>query len=777
MRTVSASRVAPESVVQTGVFSLVLVVLGVQLQHALLGSLIWLALGAAGSWMLELISYQQSRRHRLLVLLGPGPLLALGVVVGAYLLARGGWAGNALVIAILLVSAVRWLGGMAVATDGHDQSSILPVVLLGSALFANSKEFPNLLAVGVSVMIAAATWCYSKRISLRVAAVGLVSVVTMYDVVSRPPYWWWSSDDTTTLSGIGTIIIERGRVADIAGWSTSEHHWLLHAWLALWNELSFGRVFETYLVVWPLVAAVSMFASLWLVIELFTGAELRTRHFAVVAVVVAGFVRLEWPAPQEQQPFLFGMVACSAIYLSGGSRFSQQRLWRQLFGVVVVVLGVPVMLFLLKPSLLVAYGLLITGTVLVKLGLTSGKRLIGAFVLSVSAVAAGVSLMRLGGSWVSNRSFASFAIQWFPEDLGWCRNSSVPGSFACVVSLQVPLLFTALLAASVLWSCRVNPRLAVSGVVMLPMVVAYLPLRYFVSSGVGSGAPSFYRLSEMALMVFIAVVVGLLLVTKTAVPMSGFALAGLVALVAVRLGEGPSALYDAVDSVLVKIAPLRFLGASDVIALCLLVVAAFAATKLLRRLYGGPHSRLVVVCLVFASMLPTARMIYATATSSIDTTRLSRPADFGPADIERLGEWLQKNTSQDVMMATNFLCPLDRLDECTNSPATTACAREQPALMASWALAALSKRDFYYLSQSWRSRPRDYFMHQRSVRLGIELSVESIRGLQDEGVSFFVASRDHTRPSVWNQLREGAVFATEHFMVVSLKQVTSLVAA
>ncbi|NCV86331.1 MAG: hypothetical protein EBW14_10760 [Oxalobacteraceae bacterium] len=226
-----------------------------------------------------------------------------------------------------------------------------------------------------------------------------------------------------------------------------------------------------------------------------------------------------------------------------------------------------------------------------------------------------------------------------------------------------------------------------------------------------------------------------------------------------------------------KLAPLRFLNASDVIALGLLVVGALAAAKILPRHFGAKPSRYVVAGLMFVSLLPMAQMSYITTTSSVDTTRLSRPADFGPADIEQLADWLKKNTTSNALLATNFLCPSDRLVECSDSTAATACAREQPALMASWALAALSKRDFFYLSQSWRSRPRDYFMHQRSVRLGIELSVESIRGLQDEGVSFFVASRDHTRPSVWNQLREGAVFATEHFMVVSLKQVTSLVAA
>jgi hypothetical protein len=170
-------------------------------------------------------------------------------------------------------------------------------------------------------------------------------------------------------------------------------------------------------------------------------------------------------------------------------------------------------------------------------------------------------------------------------------------------------------------------------------------------------------------------------------------------------------------------------------------------------------------------------MTYTTATSSVDVTRLSRPADFGPADIEQLADWLKKNTTSNALLATNFLCPSDRLVECSDSTAAIACAREQPALMASWALAALSKRDFLYLSQSWSSRPHDYFLHQQSVSLGVDLSVESIRGLQDNGVSFFVASRDHTSPRVWSQLRNGAVLATDHFVVVSLKQVTSLVAA
>lgn len=758
-----------------GALSIALLILGVQIQHAVLGSLVWLALGTVGSWILEFITGDRNQRLRMLVLLGPGPLLALGVVVGVYLLVQGGWQGRLLVAAILVLGFVRWFGRSTAAGHGG-QLPILLVVLIGCATLANSKEFPNLLPVGVSVVLAVLVWSNSRRQSLRIAAIALVCVVVAHDMLTRPAYWWWSSDDTTTLAGIGTIIIERGRVADVAGWSTSEHHWLLHAWLALWNEYSFGRVLETYLIAWPLVAAVSMFASLWIVIELFTGSELRTRDFAVVAVIVAGLVRLEWPAPQEQQPFLFAMVACSAMYLARRGQSEPLRPLQQLLSVAFMFCGIPAMLFVLKPSLLVAYGLLFVGTMLVKLKLTNGNGLVGAFALSVATVAAGISLMRIGGSWISDRSFTSFSIDWFPEDLGWCRNSSVPGSLACVVSLQAPLFVAGLFAVTVLWVYRRNLKLAISGVMMMPMFVAYLPLRYFVSSGVGSGAPSFYRLPEMALMLFIAMVIGLV-VTKATVPISGLALAIGLTLVAVIVSVGPSRVYDAVDALLVKTSPLRFLSASDAIALLLLLVAAVVVVKYSSRLFGSAPLGYVVACLVFVSVLPVARMTYASATSDIDTVRLSRPADFGPVDIEQIGDWLQKHTSKDSLLATNFLCPPNRLEECTDSTTAISCAKEQPALMASWALAALSRRDFFYLSQSWHYRPLHYFMHQLSTRLGSEVSVQSIRNLQDEGVSYFVASREHSNPQAWTLLRAKTVFATEHFAVISLEELKKFIAA
>jgi hypothetical protein len=533
-------------------------------------------------------------------------------------------------------------------------------------------------------------------------------------------------------------------------------------------------MFETYLIAWPLVAAVSMLASLLLCIELFLGQRASPVVLFVSCVVTAGLVRLEWPAPQEQQPFVFAMVATAFLWLRAPTAVKTGAIWRRIFGSGFIFVMVPLVLFVLKPSLLVAYGLIIVGTILVRVGATSGKWLLLALATSVAAITAGIGLMSLGSSWVARRSFTTFAIQWFPNDLGWCSSASTPGSLACVISLQVILFACALLSAAALWVARDTSMLRVSPVVLMPLVVAYLPLRYFVSSGVGSGAPSFYRLSEMALMIFVALGVATAL-AHTAVRLRILVLLFVIAVTIAGLTQGPSSAYDAVDRLLVGFSPLRYLSASDLMAICLAVVVALVLARF--RVFGSSQARYATACLVLLSMLPVGRIVFTSATTENDTTRLSRPADFGPQDIEDVGRWLRENTSFGTLLATNYLCPNGRLDECTRETPEIACPQHEPSLMASWALMALSKREFLYLSQGWDSNTLYYFIHRTSTRLGAELSPSAVNELENLGVSYYVASRQHSHPRVWSQLLSSAAFTTDNFAVVSLAKLASNVSS
>ena len=97
--------------------------------------------------------------------------------------------------------------------------------------------------------------------------------------------------------------------------------------------------------------------------------------------------------------------------------------------------------------------------------------------------------------------------------------------------------------------------------------------------------------------------------------------------------------------------------------------------------------------------------------------------------------------------------------------------------MASWALTALSEREFLYLSQGWHYKVTYYFSHQTSTRLGKELSLSAARELQELGVSYYVASREHTNSAVWPRLRDAADFSTEHFVVVSLASLIEKITA
>jgi len=671
----------------------------------------------------------------------------------------------------LLIGAVVW-GKQSLATTSTNSLIRVTdvVVLVGCAIVTNSREFPNLLLVGMAFIALGIVWGTGNSSRGRALVSAIALIVLGNGNVSRPEFWWWSSDDTTTLSAIGTMIIERGHVADLAGWATGSHHWLLHAWLALWNQVSAGQVFETYLIAWPFVAASAALASLWLCCDLFLPRSLGITQFVVIALVTAGLMRLEWPAPQEQQPFLFAMVACGALWLRTRQTYNEFTFSRTVAAMLLLAVAVPAWLFVLKPSLLVAYGLLITGTLLVRFNLVRGSRFAIAVAVSLVTIFIGIGAMALGGQLVSQRSFTSFVIDYFPADLGWCGDASPAGSLACVVSLQVVLIFSAVLAVMVMLFLRrgINEPLvkgSASPFVLLPLILAYLPFRYFVSSGVGSGAPSFYRLPEMASMLLIAIGVARQ-ITSHAVRAREIATLCVVASIAALVSRAPSSVYDQVATRLVSISPLRYLNASDVIALTIAIAGALVCAKL--SMFRQWRWGLLTVMMVAVSFTPFTRMALASATEITPVERLSRPADFGPSDIENVAQWLENNTSPDVLIATNYLCPSDRLDECTRTTPQIECPRYHPSLMAGWALVALSHRDFLYLSQGWDTHTLHYFDHQFSTQLGSGVSREAIDALREKGVEYYVASLNHTAQQAWKQLQSAAEFNSENFVVVSL---------
>ena len=746
--------------------------LGISPLSAAVASLTWLLVGGAGSRLIEAVLGGIEPRHRWLVALGPGPLLGLGLVVFIYLFAGGGLIGMTIVAATVIIVNVFPRKADAVDQDSGAQPALV-TMLFGVAFLANSKEFPNLLVPALGVIFVGVVLATVARRAWRLAAFLAAVAAVVFDVATRPQYWWWSSDDTTTLSAIGTMVIERGNISDLSGWRTASHHWLLHAWLALWNQFSSAQIFQTYLITWPLVAAIAMLSSLALVLRTAMRRELTVVQYSFVAIAVAGLVQLEWPAPQEQQPFLFAMIACCFLWLDSASRPQRRRPLNVKIGGVVLLAVVAAQLLVLKPSLLVAFALLILGTVLVHIRLTHGTRLALAIVVSVSATLFGLGLMAWGGSWVSQRSFTSFDVRWFSKDLGWCRDSSLLGSLACVLSLQVVLFVAVILSAVV---CLAKPKFVhrESLVVLLPLALAYLPLRYLISSGVGSGAPSFYRLSEMALMVFVAVCLATVIAERAA-RKSALVVMPLLALAVVITSRSSGEVSDAVASFLVSVRPLRYLSAEAVISLSLALAAGLVLAR--TSLFGRASVRFAVSCFCVVSFLSTASMVVTSATTNNDPVRSSRPSDFGPTDIEEVAQWLDDNTENASLFATNFLCPPDRLVECTGVVRETNCPRIHPTLMASWALTALSKREFLYLSQNWDRHTLYYFIHKTSTRLGREGSLAASRELQDVGVNFYVASREHTNPKVWPMLRDAAEFSTEHFAVVSITKLAQRLGA
>jgi hypothetical protein len=233
------------------------------------------------------------------------------------------------------------------------------------------------------------------------------------------------------------------------------------------------------------------------------------------------------------------------------------------------------------------------------------------------------------------------------------------------------------------------------------------------------------------------------------------------------VSRSPSEIYDFADSAIVRIPFTRYLNASDAVALISIGLAAFALGR--TKLFVGQRWKSLLAALFLVSLLPLARLAQGNFQGEVEPIRLSRPVYLGPEDIEELSVWLHRNTREDALIATNFLCSEDRIDECTEANAREECAQREPVLMASWALAALSKREFLYLSQFWDNEQNYYTLHKISTGLGSELSSTSLSQLESAGVTYYVASRAHTNVKVWKLLLEQSSFATTNFVVVALE--------
>lgn len=763
-----APRLQVRLAIPPALIALTFIYLGLPPISSAIGAIVWVAQGMMGAAVLQQLIGPVARQHRVVFVLGPGVLFGLILTIGLYLLGGGGLLGSTFTVGALIGGVFLW--GRASSTPIDDwvrSDAVALVALLGCAIFANSQEFPNLLLPGICVLAVGLVFGFTSSKVGRIAVITTSGLLLGLSAITRSSYWWSSSDDTTTLSAVGTIIVERGRVDDLAGWTTGSHHWLLHAWLALWNQFAGGQIFERYLIAWPLVAAVSMFASLWLCLQVFLGGSISTPLFMVVGVAMAGLVRLEWPAPQEQQPFLFAIVACSALWLHNQKSAYNQVWWQKIAGLVLLAGALPVAFFVLKPSLIAALGLLLVGIVLAHFNFLRGARLFTAVGVSVVMVFAGLGLMGLGGAWISQRSFTSFAIDFFPEDLGWCQDTgSVLVSISCVLSMQAVLGVGLCLAAGLFLVQRRSVKFAVSPLILLPLVIAYLPFRFFISSGVGSGAPSFYRLSEMAMMLIIGLaIVGILSIHR--LNTVSFVTVAVTAVVAAVTSRQLNDVTEPIGNFLREFALLRYLDPTDVFALVIAVVGGLALAQ--SGLFPGLSYRRLLVCFCVVSMVPAAQAVTESVAMETPGSRESRPeVFFGPQDIEEVGRWMQQKTPFGTLFATNYLCGADRLDECTRTAPQTQCPYREPTLMAGWTLAALSQREFYYLSQSWDSSTKYYFVHELSTRLSSDISESTVEALQSQKIEFFVAARTHTDPQTWFSLQSSAEFQTDNFAVIRL---------
>lgn len=755
-----------------GLIGVTLAGLGTPALSSLLAALVWVLSGTVGAVFVNSFLFPVASRHWLLMVLGPGALVGIGISVLVFLVVRGGGVGYWAVGMLYLTGLLKWSSKSLSDVRTRSYSLVGNLLcLLGCALIANSDEFPNLLLSGIAISLFGAFISNSgHRIICLVLGLGSL-LCLLVDWMTRPPYWWWSSDDLTTLSGVGTIIIQRGKVADVAGWPTSSHHWLLHAWLALWNEFSLSEIYLTYQISWPLLATTSLMASVWMFSEALLGRFLGGKQFLLVAFALAGLVRLDWSAPQEQQPFVFAMITCCYMWIRIRTHtplVKNQSVLRRVTFLVSTIVVIPLFLYFAKPTLIVAYGLLVVGVALVYCELSQGKRIllrVTAMSLSVSGV---LVMMALLQDAVSNRSFTSYRIDVFPGDLGWCVEASVFGSFACVISLKLQLTICGLLAALVIRWRSLGSRSDVL-LLLLPLLAAYLPFRYFITSGVRSGAPSFYRLSEMGLMMLVIAGVIVVIGQRTRTWKLSLAVSPML-VIAVAAGR-IDLIYDSADRILTRFPLTQFMSAFDVVAMTIVVVSAFIAVRV-----GSSARRvrdMILLSFTLLSLVPASQLIISTLEEKPAPERMERPDYLGPADIDLVGRWIRENTEFGTVLATNFLCPSDRLPECFDSNPQLSCQGRHPVLMASWALAALSKREFLYLSQGW-TEDNLCREHHHSVQLGSTALPSDLHLLISEGVNYYVASRIHTNPTVWDSFARVAELRTANFLVVSLSRLINV---
>lgn len=750
------------------VLAILLWYLGVSPVSALLATSFWVAQGVTGAWIISRLSARISQKHELLFVLGPGALLGIAVTTSTYIIGQGGTFGATLSVGLILLGSIGWFRSRSTsaATQTRNGSS-RTLLLTGCALLANSGEFPNLLMSSVAMiaigLVSARRVTWPSRVVIAASAFGLLT----YSELRRDAYWWWASDDTTMLSAIGTMVVRRGHIADTAGWPTESYHWFLHAWLALWNQLSSGQIFETYQVVWPVVAAVSVLASLWLIFSLSLGTAPAPFQFFCTAIAAAGLLRLEWPAPQEQQPFLFAMIAAGMWWLATRTASDMTSVLKSTTGLVVVGILIPLVLYFSKPSLIAAWGLLLAGAALEYARHRYRLNVLACVILAGAVVVAGVSMMRIGSSWVSGRYITSFGISYLSPDLGWCERGSFAHTVTCVLSLRVTLILAFLLAVAVLVFCKFPGRTKSYVVLLLPLVLAYLPFRLLVSSGVGSGAPSFYRLPEMGMMAMILLALATLLLTGTA-KVSTYVLLSILAFVAVQLTAVWRAPSDALGPLLLRFTTSQYLYSRDVAVLAVCIGGALLLSGFVNRqgrLIGAVSA---VFCVI--SVVPLANLTSEVAETENSTIRATRPEYLGPRDLDDVARWLGQYAPPDALIATNYLCDENRIDECRRSTPSTVCVSREPVLTASWALMALSEREFLYLSQGWEVRPSSFFLHEVSTRLSGDVSLSSVNALITRGVTIYVASREHSSPRSWQQFMANALFRSENFAIVSLER-------
>jgi hypothetical protein len=305
----------------------------------------------------------------------------------------------------------------------------------------------------------------------------------------------------------------------------------------------------------------------------------------------------------------------------------------------------------------------------------------------------------------------------------------------------------------------------------MPLVLAYLPLRYLISIDVPSGSPSFYGLSETAVVLVIAIALAALLV-GSGLGLVRAAVLIVVAGIANRVGKGFGDVYNSVDAVVTQSRYLRFMISTEVVALFLSVGSAAVLARLAR--FRFLPERYALLTLGIISLLPITRIGIENWDAPPLPERESRPAYLGPPEIEDVSVWMQEHTDFGTLFATNYLCQSSEIDDCARDEVNFQCPDQHPVLFASWSLTALSRREFLYLSQGWSEG--DYCAyHLESSQLGRSVSLEAISALQTVGVDYYIASRPHSAPEAWSILSGFAEYRAGDFLVVSLDRLTDAI--